>query len=42
MRGDQPLRRFALVAVSSVVIALVAILPILWGLTFSNRAMLKP
>jgi uncharacterized membrane protein YphA (DoxX/SURF4 family) len=42
MRGDQPLRRFALVAVSSVVIAVVAILPILWGLTFSDRAMLKP
>ena len=42
MRGDQPLRRFALVAVSSVVIAVVAILPILWGLTFSNRAMLRP
>jgi uncharacterized membrane protein YphA (DoxX/SURF4 family) len=42
MRGDQPLRRFALVAVSSVVIAVVAILPILWGLTFSDRAMLRP
>jgi uncharacterized membrane protein YphA (DoxX/SURF4 family) len=42
LRGDQPLRRFALVAVSSVVIAVVAILPILWGLTFSNRAMLRP
>jgi uncharacterized membrane protein YphA (DoxX/SURF4 family) len=42
MRGDQPLRRFALVAVSSVVIAVVAIWPILWGLTFSDRAMLKP
>jgi uncharacterized membrane protein YphA (DoxX/SURF4 family) len=42
MRGDRTLRRFALVAVSSVVIAVVAIIPILWGLTFSNRAMLKP
>jgi len=42
MRGDQPLRRLALVAVSSVVIAVVAILPILWGLTFSDRAMLRP
>jgi uncharacterized membrane protein YphA (DoxX/SURF4 family) len=42
MRGDQPLRRFALVAVSSVVIAVVAIWPILWGLTFSDRAMLRP
>jgi uncharacterized membrane protein YphA (DoxX/SURF4 family) len=42
MRGDRPLRRFALVAVSSVVIAVVAILPILWGLTFSDRAMLRP
>jgi uncharacterized membrane protein YphA (DoxX/SURF4 family) len=42
MRGDHALRRFALVAVSSVVIAVVAIMPILWGLTFSNRAMLKP
>ena len=42
MRGDRALRRFALVAVSSVVIAVVAVLPILWGLTFSNRAMLKP
>ena len=42
MRGDRALRRFALVAVASVVIAVVAVLPILWGLTFSNRAMLKP
>ena len=42
MRGSGGLRRFALVAVSSVVIAVVAVLPILWGLTFSNRAMLKP
>jgi uncharacterized membrane protein YphA (DoxX/SURF4 family) len=42
MRGDRPLRRFALVAVASVVIAVVAVLPVLWGLTFSNRAMLKP
>ena len=42
MRGHRPLRRFALVAVSSVVIAVVAILPILWGLTFSDRAMLRP
>jgi uncharacterized membrane protein YphA (DoxX/SURF4 family) len=42
MRGHRPLRRFALVAVSSVAIAVVAILPILWGLTFSNRAMLRP
>ena len=42
MRGNGGLRRLALVAVSSVVIAVVAILPILWGLTFSNRAMLKP
>jgi uncharacterized membrane protein YphA (DoxX/SURF4 family) len=42
MRGHRPLQRFALVAVSSVVIAVVAILPILWGLTFSNRAMLRP
>jgi hypothetical protein len=42
MRGERPLRRLALVAASSVAIAVVAILPILWGLTFSNRAMLKP
>jgi len=42
MRGNGGLRRLALVAVSSVVIAVVAVLPILWGLTFSNRAMLKP
>ncbi len=42
MRGHRPLRRFALVAVSSVVIAVVAILPILWGLTFSDRVMLRP
>jgi len=42
MRGHRPLQRFALVAVSSVVIAVVAILPILWGLTFSDRAMLRP
>jgi uncharacterized membrane protein YphA (DoxX/SURF4 family) len=42
MRGGGGLRRLALVAVSSVVIAVVAVLPILWGLTFSNRAMLKP
>lgn len=42
MRGHRPLRRFALVAVASVVIAVVAILPILWGLTFSDRAMLRP
>jgi len=42
MRGDRALRRFALVAVASVVIAVVAVMPILWGLTFSNRAMLKP
>jgi uncharacterized membrane protein YphA (DoxX/SURF4 family) len=42
MRGDRPLRRFALVAVSSVVIAAVAIFPILWGLTFSDRSMLRP
>jgi uncharacterized membrane protein YphA (DoxX/SURF4 family) len=42
MRGQRPLQRFALVAVSSVVIAVVAIMPILWGLTFSDRAMLKP
>jgi uncharacterized membrane protein YphA (DoxX/SURF4 family) len=42
MRGQRPLQRFALVAVSSVVIAVVAILPILWGLTFSDRAMLRP
>ena len=42
LRGQRPLRRFALVAVSSVVIAVVAILPILWGLTFSDRAMLRP
>ena len=42
MRGHRPLRRFALVAVASVAIAVVAILPILWGLTFSDRAMLRP
>jgi uncharacterized membrane protein YphA (DoxX/SURF4 family) len=42
MRGHRPLRRFALVAVSSVVIAAVAVLPILWGLTFSDRSMLRP
>jgi uncharacterized membrane protein YphA (DoxX/SURF4 family) len=42
MRGHRPLRRFALVAVASVAIAVVAIWPVLWGLTFSDRAMLKP
>jgi uncharacterized membrane protein YphA (DoxX/SURF4 family) len=42
MRGSQPLRRFALVAAASLVIAVVAVIPILWGLTFSNRAMLRP
>ena len=42
LRGERPLRRFALVAVSSAVIAAAAILPLLWGLTFSDRAMLKP
>jgi uncharacterized membrane protein YphA (DoxX/SURF4 family) len=42
MRGHNFVRRFALVAVASVVIAVVAVMPILWGLTFSNRAMLKP
>jgi uncharacterized membrane protein YphA (DoxX/SURF4 family) len=42
MRGRSPLRRFALVAVSSFVIAFIAVMPILWGLTFSNRSMLHP
>jgi len=41
LRGDQPLRRMALVAVSSVVIAVVAIFPILWALTFTDRSMLR-
>ena len=40
-RGDRPLRRVALVTVSSVVIAVVAIFPILWALTFSDRSMLR-
>jgi uncharacterized membrane protein YphA (DoxX/SURF4 family) len=42
LRGVNTARRMALVAVSSVVIAAVAILPILWGLTFSDRSMLRP
>ncbi len=42
LRGDRPLRRFAVVGVSSVVIAAVAVLPILWGLTFTDRSMLRP
>ncbi|HUG52312.1 MAG TPA: DoxX family membrane protein [Vicinamibacteria bacterium] len=41
MRGDRPARRLALVAVTSVVIAVVAIFPILWGLTFTDRSMLR-
>jgi len=42
LRGGRPLRRFALVAVASVVIAFVAVIPILWGLTFTDRSMLQP
>jgi uncharacterized membrane protein YphA (DoxX/SURF4 family) len=42
LRGGRPLRRVALVAVSSVGIAVVAIFPILWALTFSDRSMLRP
>jgi uncharacterized membrane protein YphA (DoxX/SURF4 family) len=42
LRRDRPLRRFALVGVSSVVIAAVAVFPILWGLTFTDRSMLRP
>jgi uncharacterized membrane protein YphA (DoxX/SURF4 family) len=42
LRGDRPLRRVALVAVSSVVIAVAAIFPMLWGLTFADRSMLRP
>jgi len=37
LRGSRPLRRFAMVGIASVVIAAVAILPILWGLTFTDR-----
>ncbi|PYQ51212.1 MAG: hypothetical protein DMF78_13810 [Acidobacteria bacterium] len=42
MRGGRPLRRFALVAVASVVIAALAVMPILWGLTFTDRSLLRP
>ncbi len=42
LRRDRPVRRFALVAVSSAVIAALAVLPILWGLTFTDRSMLRP
>lgn len=42
LRADRPLRRVALTTVSSVVIAAVAIFPILWALTFSDRSMLRP
>jgi uncharacterized membrane protein YphA (DoxX/SURF4 family) len=38
---DRPLGRVALVAVSSVGIAVVAIFPLLWALTFSDRSMLR-
>jgi uncharacterized membrane protein YphA (DoxX/SURF4 family) len=37
LRGGRPLPRFAIVAIASVVIAAVAVLPILWGLTFTDR-----
>ncbi|HEX9428036.1 MAG TPA: hypothetical protein VGA64_09630 [Candidatus Polarisedimenticolia bacterium] len=42
LRGDRPLRRFALVAVSAAAIAALAVLPLLWGLTFTDRSMLRP
>jgi len=42
LRGERPLRRVALVVVSSVVIAAGAIFPMLWALTFSDRSMLRP
>jgi len=42
LRGERPLRRFALVAVSAVAIAVLAVLPLLWGLTFTDRSMLRP
>jgi uncharacterized membrane protein YphA (DoxX/SURF4 family) len=41
LRTGRPLRRVALVTVSSVVIAAVTIFPILWALTFSDRSMLR-
>ena len=41
LRADRPLRRMALVTVSSVVIAIAAIFPMLWALTFSDRSMLR-
>lgn len=42
LRGDRPLLRLATVGVSSAAIAVVAVLPLLWGLTFTDRSMLRP
>ncbi len=42
LRANRPLWRYATVAVSSVVIAAVAVFPILWGLTCTDRSMLGP
>jgi uncharacterized membrane protein YphA (DoxX/SURF4 family) len=42
LRCEQPVRRLAIVGVSSVAIAALAVLPLLWGLTFTNRSFLRP
>jgi hypothetical protein len=42
LRRDGPWRSYALVAVSAVLIAAIAVLPILWGLTFTDRSLLLP
>lgn len=41
LRGGRPVRRVALVAVSAAVIALLAVMPILYLLTFTDRSYLK-
>ncbi len=42
LRRDVPLRSYALVAVSAILIAVIAVLPILWGLSFTDRSLLNP
>jgi len=41
LRSDAPAKRFTLVAVSATVIAFLAVMPVLYFLTFTNRSLLR-